>query len=114
MQLHSAQQEMQDTKQHIKHQLAVARWHFAGAAVCLPTVKDLIPTMPGRRAGQPMPELARQAKTLERMTAAKTAAQQHLNDFRAERALKKGVANLRKDGTAGDAFSAAVRVCLET
>ena len=113
-QLHSAQQEMQDTKQHINHRLAMARWHFAGAAVCLPAAKNLIPIMPPRRAGQAMPDLVRQARSLERMTAARTAAQQHLKAFRAERALKKGVANLRKDGTAGDAFSAAVRVDLQS
>lgn len=53
----------------------------------------------------------RQAQALERMTAARCAAHHQLGVLKAEQAVKKGVANLRPDGSAGDAFSAAVRVC---
>lgn len=109
--LHSAQQEAHTTRHHLKRRLALARWQFAGAAVSLPNPNALIPSMPARAVGQHSPGLVRQAQALERTTEARSAAQKQLTTLKAERAVKKGVANLRKDGTAGDAFTAAVRVC---
>lgn len=69
--------------------------------------------MPARAVGQHSPGLVRKAQALERMTEARSAAQMQLTTLKAERAVKKGVANLRKDGAAGDAFTAAVRVCFK-
>ena len=74
----------------------------------LATTLDLMPA-PAPRSG-PITKLAKQALALERMSAGKAAAVQQRNAVRAEQALKRGVANLGKDGTPGDAFSAAVRV----
>ena len=111
----TAQQVAQQTHKHLQHRLALARWQFAGAAVSLPNPKALIPSMPVRLAGQQQaPRLVRRAQALERMTAARCAAHQQLDTLKAERAVKKGVANLRGDGSSGDAFSAAVRVCTPT
>ena len=70
--------------------------------------------MAARALGQHSPGLVKQAQALERMTGAKIAAEKQLGALKAERAVKKGVANLRQDGTAGDAFSAAVRVSIWT
>lgn len=110
LELRTAQEEAQHAHKHLQHRLALARWQFAGAAVSLPNPQALFPSMPARPAGQHAPRLVRQAQALERMTAARCAAHQQLDALRAERAVKKGVANLRPDGGAGDAFSAAVRV----
>ena len=82
-----------------------------GAAVRLSTTLDLI--LPPVPRSASISSLAKQALALERMSAARAAAAQQLNAVKVEQALKKGVANLRKDGTPGDAFSAAVRVCLD-
>ena len=84
----------------------------AGAAVRLSTTLDLIPPPVPRPSS--ISSLAKQALALERISAARAAAVQQLNAVKVEQALKKGVANLRKDGTPGDAFSAAVRVRLDT
>ncbi|KAL3160912.1 hypothetical protein ABBQ38_009304 [Trebouxia sp. C0009 RCD-2024] len=106
----TAQQEAQQTHKHLQRRLALASWQFAGAAVSLPNPKAVIPSMSVRAPGQQhAPRLIRQAQALERMTAARCAAHQQLGVLKAERAVKKGVANLRPDGSAGDAFSAAVR-----
>ena len=109
-QLQAAQQDLRSTGQHIKQRLALARWQFAGRAVSLPSSTGLLPSVPAHRMGHAPSGLAKKAQALERLTAAKTAALQRLCLVRAEQALKRGVAHLRKDNTAGDAFSAAVRV----
>ena len=52
--------------------------------------------------------------TLERLAGERVSAQQQLNAIKAEQAVQKGVANLQKDGLAGDSFAAAVKVALLT
>lgn len=110
--LHTAQQEAHTTRHHLQRRLALARWQFAGAAVTLPNPAALIPSTAARPIGPHSPGLVKLAQALERMTGGRSAAQRQLAALKAERAVKKGVANLRQDGTAGDAFSAAVRVCI--
>ena len=109
-QLQAAEQELHDTKHHMQRRLILARWQFAGTAVSLPNPVDLVPATPPNRTGNATSSLVRQAQALERVTAARAAALQQVQAVKAKQTLKKGVANLRKDGTAGDAFSAAVRV----
>lgn len=112
--LNTAQQESQATRRHLQRRLALARWQFAGAAVTLPNPNALIPATAARPVGQHSPGLVKLAQALERMTGGRSAAQRQLAALKAEQGVKKGVANLRQDGTAGDAFSAAVRVCFRT
>ncbi len=109
-QLQAAEQELHDTQHHMRRRLILARWQLAGTAASLPNPDDLVPAMPPNRTGNATSSLVKQAQTLERMTAARAAALQQVQALKAKQALEKGVANLRKDGTAGDAFSAAVRV----
>ena len=109
-QLQAAEQELHDTQHHMRRRLILARWQFAGTAVSLPNPVDLVPATPPNRTGNVTSSLVKQAQALERMTAARAAALQQVQAVKAKQALEKGVANLRKDGTAGDAFSAAVRV----
>ena len=111
-QLQTAQQDLHSALQHVRRRLLLARWQFAGLAVNLPNPADLVPAMPPDRAGDASSSLVKQTQALERMTAARAAATRQAQAAKAEQALKKGVANLRKDGTSGDAFSAAVRVCV--
>ncbi len=109
-QLQAAEQELHDTQHHIRRRLILARWQLAGTAASLPNPVDLVPAMPPNRTGNATSILLKQAQALERMTAARAAALQQVQAVKAKQALEKGVASLRKDGTAGDAFSAAVRV----
>jgi len=109
-QLQAAELELHNTEHHIKHRLVLARWQFAGTAVTLANPVDLMPTTPASHTGQAPAGLVKQAQALERMAAARAAALLKAKAAKAEQALKKGVAHLRKDGTPGDAFSAAVRV----
>ena len=109
-QLQTAQQELHEAVHHVTHRLILARWQFAGLAVTLPNPADLVPAMPPDHTGDATSSLVKRTQSLERMTAARAAANQQVQAFKAEQALKKGVASLRKDGTSGDAFSAAVRV----
>ncbi|KAL0042160.1 hypothetical protein WJX77_004929 [Trebouxia sp. C0004] len=108
-QLQAAEQEVHDTQHHMRRRLIVARWQLAGTAASLPNPVDLLPAMPPNHTGNATSGLVKQAQALERMTAARAAAIQQVQAVKAKQALEKGVANLRKDGTAGDAFSAAVR-----
>ncbi|DBA85128.1 TPA: hypothetical protein ACH3X2_005848 [Trebouxia sp. C0005] len=108
-QLQAAEQELHDTQHHMRRRLILARWHLAGTAVSLPNPADLVPAMPPNRTGNATSSLVKQAQALERITAARSAALQQVQAVKAKRALDKGVADLRKDGTAGDAFSAAVK-----
>ena len=109
-QLQAAEQELHDTQRHMRRRLILARWQLAGTAATLPHPVDLVPATPPNRTGNATSSLVKQAQALERMTAARAAASQQVQAVKAKQALEKGVANLRKDGTAGDAFSAAVRV----
>lgn len=56
------------------------------------------------------PAVCMQAIALERLVGERVTAQQQLKTLKAEQAVKKGVANLQRDGMAGDAFAAAVKV----
>lgn len=51
-----------------------------------------------------------QMSTLERLAGLLVTAQQQLIAVKAEQSLQKGVANLQRDGLAGDSFAAAVKV----
>ena len=109
-QLQAAEQELHDTQHHMRRRLVLSRWQLAGTAASLPNPVDLVPATPPNRTGNATSSLVRQAQALERVTAARAAALQQVQAVKAKQALEKGVAYLRKDGTAGDAFSAAVRV----
>ena len=52
--------------------------------------------------------------TLERLAGERVSSQQQLKTTKAEQAAQKGVANLQRDGLAGDSFAAAVKVILLT